>query len=65
MFSVNALVWLLIPIAVTCFAAWLIAQRAQAAERDDPNELSPAELEKMQRALDKTTPKYGDQGSVR
>ncbi|MFZ1361971.1 MAG: hypothetical protein WAS05_03400 [Candidatus Nanopelagicales bacterium] len=50
----NALVWLLIPVVVTCFAAWWLAQRAQAAERDDPNGLSPAELEKMQQALDKT-----------
>ena len=65
----NALVWLLIPVVVTCFAAWWINQRAQAAERDDPDALSEAELTKMQRALEakqelKAQPPDGEQRSA-
>lgn len=51
MFSVNALVWLLIPVVATCIAAWWLAQRTQTGERNDSDELSSVELEKMERAL--------------
>ncbi len=53
MFSVNALVWLLIPVVVTCVAAWWLNQRAQAAERNDSEALTPAELAKIKSVLEK------------